>query len=88
MRKLVRSSIAIILSLFLAAISAALTYSAPIPIQGDFSTGALFRQTTPTPEKADTSEIGSTDQIVFMGGVIVVIIIVPIILRRKSWMQN
>ena len=88
MRKIVRSTIAIALSLILAAISAALTYSAPLPIQGNFSTGAFFYQTTPTPQQEGTSEIGSTNEIVIMGGVIVLIILIPIFLRRKSWMQS
>ena len=88
MRKLVRSTIAITLSLVLAALSAALTYSAPLPMRGNFSPAALFLQTTPTPKQEDASEIGSTDEIVIMGGVIAFIIIAPILLRRKSWMQS
>ena len=88
MRKLVRSTLAITLSVLFAAISAALTYSAPIPIKGNFSSATIFAQTTPTPQQTNTSEIGSTDQIVLMGGVIAFIIIAPIIIRRKSWMQS
>ncbi len=88
MRKRVRSTIAITLSLVLAAISAALTYSAPLPIHGNFSSGESFYQTTPTPEQEGTSEIGSTNEIVLMGGVIALIIITPILLRRKSWKQS
>jgi hypothetical protein len=87
MRKIARPAIAITLSLILAAISAALTYSAPLPIPGNFSPGAFFYQTTPTPQQDGDSEIGSTNEIVIMGGVIVLIIITPIFLRRKSWMQ-
>lgn len=83
-----RSTIAITLSLVLAAISAALTYSASLPIQGNFSSSAFFYQTTPTPEPQDASEIGSTNEIVIMGGIIVLIIITPIFLRRKSWMRS
>ena len=86
MRKIVRSIIAISLSLALAAISAALTYSAPPPIQGDFS-ASVFLQTTPTPAPEGETEIGSTNEIVVMGGLIILIIIIPIFLRRKSWMQ-
>ena len=88
MRKLVRSTIAISLSVLLAAISAALTYSAPLPVRGNFSSGTLFLQTTPTPPQEDRSEIGSTDEIVFMGGVIALIIMAPIFLRRKTWMHS
>jgi hypothetical protein len=88
MRKRVRSTIAITLSLLLAAMSAALTYSAPLSIHGNFSSGESFYQTTPTPQSEDTSEIGSTNEIVVMGGVIVLIIVIPILLRRKSWKQS
>jgi hypothetical protein len=88
MKKRVRTTIAITLSLVLAAISAALTYSAPLPIQGNFSSGRLFYQTTPTPSQEGTSEIGSTNEIVIMGGVIVLIIITPIFLRRSAWKQS
>lgn len=88
MRKIVRFIIAITLSLILAALSAALTYSAPLPVQGRFSASPLFLQTTPTPQQEDASEIGSTNEIVIMGGVIALIIITPILLRRKSWMQS
>jgi hypothetical protein len=88
MRKLVRFTIAITLSLILATLSAALTYSAPLPVQGNFSSAAFFVQTTPTPQADDTSEIGSTNEIVIMGGVIALIILTPILLRRKSWMQS
>jgi hypothetical protein len=88
MRKRVRSTIAITLSLLLAAMSAALTYSAPLPIQGNFSSGESSYQTTPTPQSEDISEIGSTNEIVVMGGVIVLIIVIPILLRRKSWKQS
>ena len=87
-RRLARSIIALILSLSLAAISAALTFSAPIPIQGNYSSKAIFIQDTPTPKEVDESEIGSTDGIIVMGGVIVAIIIAPIFLRRKAWMQS
>ena len=88
MRKRVRTTIAITLSLVLAAISAALTYSAPLPIQGNFSSQTTFYQSTPTPQQEGKSEIGSTNEIVVMGAVIVLIIITPIFLRRKSWRQS
>jgi hypothetical protein len=87
MRKIVRSTIAIMLSLILAALSAALTFSAPLPMQTSFSY-APFLQITPTPQPQDASEIGSTNEIAIMGGVIALIIITPILLRRKSWMQS
>jgi hypothetical protein len=50
------------------------------------NTGAAFLlQTTSTPQPADQSEIGSTDGIVLMGGVIALIIFLPILLRYKHW---
>ena len=76
------------LSLLLALLSAALTYSSSPMLGGNFSTAAfLMPQPTSTPPPQDLSEIGSTDGIVAMGFLITVIIIVPIVLRRKSWME-
>jgi hypothetical protein len=52
--------------------------------------GAAFfmMQPTSTPEPKDLSEIGSTDGIVIMGVLIALIIIVPILLRRKAWLES
>jgi hypothetical protein len=83
-----RPIISIGLGLILALFSAALTYSAPPSIQGDLDSGAFFLQPTATPPPQDLSEIGSTDGIIVMGFVIALIIIIPILLQRKSWMEN
>ena len=88
MRKIVRPFITIGLGLVLALFSAALTYSAPPATDVDFPPPAFFLQTTPTPKPEDLSVIGSTDGIIIMGFVIAIIIIVPILLRRKSWMET
>jgi len=56
-------------------------------MQGNLGAAAFFLQTTPTPQPKDLSKVGSTDGIVAMGFFIALIIIVPILLRRKSWMQ-
>ena len=86
MKKLTRPAITIGLSLLLALFSAALTYSAPSSsIQSNLSASTFLLQVTPTPQAEDKSEIGSTDEIVIMGGVIAFIIILPILLSRKSW---
>lgn len=85
MKKLTRPALTLGLSLLLALFSAAMSYSAQASPLPRFSGAALFFQTTPTPQVQDQSEIGSTDQIVIMGGVIVFIIFMPIILSRKSW---
>ena len=87
MRKIVRPFITIGLGLVLALFSAALNYSAPPAIQADFPAASFFLQITPTPKPEDLSVIGSTDGIIVMGFVIAIIIIVPILLRRKSWME-
>jgi hypothetical protein len=69
--------------------SAALTYSTPPAIEGNFGAAAFFIiQPTSTPPPQDLSEIGSTDGIVTMGILIALIVIVPIFLRRKSWMES
>jgi len=72
----------------IALVSAALTYiRPPAAMQLDFPAAVLFQQSTPTPQVKDVSEIGSTDGIIILGGVLVLIVIVPIFLYRKSWMQ-
>ena len=86
MKKFVRLIVTIGLGLVLALFSAALTYSAPPAVQGDFG-AALFQQPTATPPPQDLSVVGSTDGIVAMGFLIALIIIIPILIRRKTWMQ-
>ena len=85
MKRLTPSLITIALSLVLALFTAALTYSAPSEARTNFPASDFFMQETPTPQAGDRSVIGSTDQIVIMGGVISAIIIVPILASRKSW---
>jgi hypothetical protein len=89
MKKLMRPILTIGLGLVLALFSAALTYSysAPPVIERNLSTATVFPQSTTTPQPEDASEIGSTDGIIVMGIIISLIIIIPILLRRKSWME-
>jgi len=87
MRTRIRSLITIGLGFVLALFSAALTYSAPPALQGNLAAAALFLQPTTTPQPEGFSEIGSTDGIIAMGFVIALIIVIPILLRRKSWME-
>jgi hypothetical protein len=87
---LVRPIITLGLGVLLALFSAAVTYSAPSTMDEAFGGGAaaLFLPPTSTPQPQDASEIGSTDGIVMMGILIALIIVVPILLQRKSWMEN
>lgn len=85
MKKLVRPALMIGLSLILALISAALTCSAQASPFRNLSGATVLFQTTPTPQVQDKSELGSTDQIVIMGVVIVFIIFAPIFISRKAW---
>ncbi len=85
MKKLVRSALMIGLSLFLALVSAAMSGSAQASTLPNLSGATVFIQTTPTPQVQDKSEVGSTDQIVILGGVIVFIIFVPIFISRRAW---
>jgi len=87
MVKLMRPILTIGLGLVLALSSAALSSSKPPGMQGNPGAAAFFLQTTPTPQPKDLSQIGSTDGIAAMGIFIALIIIIPILLRRKSWMQ-
>jgi len=88
MKKFKRPIITIGLGLVLALFSAALTYSAPPAMQGNLAAAAFFLQPTTTPPPQDLSEIGSTDGIIVMGFVIALIIIIPILLQRKSWIED
>ena len=82
-----RPFITIGLGCILALLTAALSYSAPPPMNADIG-AVIFMQPTSTPQPRDLSEIGSTDGIVIMGVLIALIVIVPILLRRKSWLEN
>jgi hypothetical protein len=88
MKKLMRPIITIGLGLVLTLSSAALSSSRPPTIQGNPGAAAFFFQTTPTPQPKDLSKVGSTDGIAAMGILIALIIVIPILLRRKSWMQT
>lgn len=88
MRTFLRLIITIGLGLVLSLLSAALSYSTPPLLEGNFSAAAFFLQPTPTPQPQDLTRIGSTDGIVTMGILIALIVIIPIFLRRKSWIEN
>ena len=85
MKRFIPPLITIGLSLLLALLSAALTYSAPSNAQMSLATNAFFTVVTPTPQPQGKSIVGSTDQIVIMGGVISAIIVVPILMSKRSW---
>jgi hypothetical protein len=87
MIKLLRPIITIGLGLVLAFSSAALSSATPPSLQGSSSAALFFFQTTPTPQPKDLSKVGSTDGIAAMGILIALIILIPLLLRRKSWMQ-
>jgi hypothetical protein len=89
MSKLMRPIITVGLGSLLALFSAAISYSTPPAMESAFGVATfLVLQPTSTPKPKDLSEIGSTDGIVFMGILIALIIIIPILLRRKSWMES
>jgi hypothetical protein len=86
-KKLLRSTLLLAMSMMLAFFSAALTYISPPAMQLSFPASyPFFQEPTSTPASQDTSEIGSTDGIIILGGVLVLIVIVPIFFYRKAWM--
>jgi hypothetical protein len=88
MKRLTRTAIILGVSLLIALSSAAITYTAKISSLGYSTTASLILQTTPTPKvEKDRSEVGSTDLIVIMGGVITLIVLIPVVIQRKSWMR-
>jgi len=89
MKRLIRPGIIITISLLIALVSAAVTYTTKISGAGYSTTAALFLQVTPTPTvEEDHSVVGSTDGIVIVGGIITLIILIPILASRKSWMPS
>lgn len=89
MKKFMRFTIMLGISLMIAFFSAALTFvTPPAAMQLDFPAAVFFQQPTSTPQVKGVSEIGSTDGIIILGGVIVLIVLVPIFLYRKSWMHT
>ena len=90
MKRLVRPAITAALTILIVLSCTVIAFSVKPPILNNNAVGAaLFVQTTPTPTvEEDRSEVGSTDEIVVMGGVIVMIVLIPIILQRKAWTQN
>jgi len=88
MNKLIRPAIILGVSLLIALASAAITYTAKISGSGYSTTASILLQTTPTPKvEEDRSEVGSTDLIVVMGGVITLIVLIPVLVQRKAWMR-
>lgn len=89
MKRSLRPAILLSISLLIALFSMAVTYTAKNPDSALSTTAAYFLQATPTPPaEVDRAEVGSTDGIVVMGGVIVLIVLVPILVRRKAWLPS
>ena len=89
MKKYFRPAVVLSISIMLALVSAAVTYTARTYGSSYSTTAAYFLQATPSPQgEDDRSEVGSTDGIVVMGGVISMIVLIPILMRRKAWMQG
>ena len=89
MKKLIRPAIIASLIIFLALSCTMIAFSTKAPVINSSIGAAFFVQTTPAPPaEEDKSEVGSTDEIIVMGGVIVTIVLIPILLQRKAWMQK
>ena len=54
----------------------------------ELGAAAFYAQVTSTSQVEDASEIGSTDGIVLLGIIIVLLVVVPILLQRKSWLND
>jgi len=89
MRKFIRPFIILVISLLIVLACTGLTRSARSLSLINTTGAAFLLQTTPTPQlEEDKSEVGSTDGIVIMGGIITLIVIIPILARRKAWMRD
>ncbi len=88
MKRLPRFVVILAISLGIALFSAAVTYTVNLSNEKHSTAASLIFQTTPSPPvEEDRSEVGSTDGIVAMGGVIALIVLIPILIQRKSWTQ-
>ena len=89
MIKLIRPAVILGISLTIALSVAAVTYTAKIAGNEYSTTASILLQDTPTPQvEEDRSEVGSTDLIVAMGGVITFIVLIPVLAQRKAWTQK
>jgi hypothetical protein len=87
MKKFLRPALVLGFCLSLALLSTGLTHSSQPMMQEEPTATVTLPPVTSTPRPISASEIGSTDGIVAMGGIIVLIIITPILLRWKQWMR-
>lgn len=57
----------------------------PPPASAEGLTGAAFaaQAVTPTPVMEDASEVGSTNGLLIMGGIIALIVTLPLIFRKR-----
>jgi hypothetical protein len=89
MKRLLRPATIIAVSLLIALFTTAVTYTANRPDSSLSTTATYLQQPTPTPTvEVDSNEVGSTDGIVVMGGVIALIVLVPILAKRRSWLPS
>ena len=89
MKRLIRAAILLTVSLAIALLATAVTHTATRSDSAFSAAAAYFLQATPTPPaEADDNEVGSTDGIVSMGGIIVLIVLVPILAKRKTWLPQ
>jgi len=89
MNRLIRPAIIAVLMTFLAFSCAMIAFSTKPSLQQNQPGAALFTQTTSSPPvEEDRSEVGSTDGIILMGGVIVLIVLIPILVQRRSWIPR
>ncbi len=80
---ILRPAVLIVIGLMLALVSAAV--GQPVAF-GQAGTPTVVG--TATPSAVSSSEIGSTDGLVFVSAIIVVIILTPMLLRWKTWLRK
>ena len=80
---ILRPAVLIVIGLMLALVSTAV--GQPIALG---QAGTPTPVVTATPPAVSSSEIGSTDGLVFVSVIIVVIILTPMLLRWKTWLRK
>lgn len=86
MYKMIRPAYFLTLFILIVLSCATIAFSTkPNPAVKTSDVSPFFQTTATPPNQEETSEVGSTDEIVLMGGVISAIILIPILLQRRAW---
>jgi len=88
-KRFIRPASIVVTGFVVALLIAAVTFTGQAKGKENTITAAMVLQSTPVPQNnEDRSEVGSTDNILVMSGVITVIILIPVLFSYKSWKRE